>query len=46
MLALEIVECPEVHSIEKCMRFVQACHTLCCQVHPKVGNLTASEVEN
>jgi len=46
MLALENVECPEVDSLEKGMRFVQGCDTLCYQVHPKVGNLTASEVEN
>lgn len=41
MLALENVECPEVDSIEKGMRFVRACDTPWFQMYPDVGNLTA-----
>jgi L-ribulose-5-phosphate 3-epimerase len=43
MLALENVECPEVDSIEKGMRFVRACDTPWFQMYPDVGNLTAME---
>lgn len=43
MLALENVECPEVDSIEKGMRFVKACNTPWFQMYPDVGNLTAME---
>jgi L-ribulose-5-phosphate 3-epimerase len=43
MLALENVECPEVDSIEKAMRFVRAADTPWFQVYPDVGNLTAME---
>jgi L-ribulose-5-phosphate 3-epimerase len=41
MLALENVECPEVDSIEKGMRFVRACDTPWFQMYPDIGNLTA-----